>query len=61
MKELNNILRKLNEINNQMRKEEIVFQAELKEREKLGLTGNDAIKHYNDWMKKCNMEYLIVK
>lgn len=61
MEELNNILRKLNEINDQMRRESIAYRAELREREKLGLTGDDAIRHYNNWMQKCNMEHLMVK
>lgn len=60
MEELNNILKKLNEINDQMRRESIVYRAELRERERLGLEGDDAVKHYNEWMKKFNMEHLMV-
>lgn len=60
MKELNNILKKLNKINEQMNREAYAWEMELKDRQKLGLTGDDAIKHYNEWMKKFKMDYLMV-
>lgn len=44
-----------------MRKEQIVYKAELDERLKLGLTGDEAINHYNNWMKKYKMFHLIIK
>lgn len=59
---------RLQEIESQMetigeniRKEEQVYRAELEERQRLGLHGEAAIKHYNEWMKKHGMEHLMVK
>ena len=59
---------RLQEIESQMeaigeniRKEEQVYRAELEERQRLGLHGEAAIKHYNKWMKKYGMEHLMVK
>ena len=50
---------RLQKIENQMetigeniRKEGQVYRAELEERQRLGLHGEAAIKHYNEWMKK---------
>jgi len=61
-------LDKLQKIESQMeaigeniRKEEQVYRAELEERQRLGLHGEAAIKHYNEWMKKYGMEHLMVK
>ena len=59
---------RLQEIESQMetigeniRKEEQVYRAELEERQRLGLHGEAAIKHYNEWMKKYGMEHFMVK
>ena len=59
---------RLTKIENQMetigeniRKEGQVYRAELEERQRLGLHGEAAIKHYNEWMKKYGMEHLMVK
>jgi hypothetical protein len=59
---------RLQEIESQMeaigeniRKEKQVYRAELEERQRLGLHGEAAIKHYNEWMKKYGMEHLMVK
>lgn len=59
---------RLQKIENQMetigeniRKEGQVYRAELEERQRLGLHGEAAIKHYNEWMKKYGMEHLMVK
>ena len=59
---------RLQEIESQMeaigeniRKEEQVYRAELEERQRLGLHGEDAIRHYNEWMKRHNMSHLMVK
>lgn len=61
-------LDKLQKIESQMeaigeniRREGQVYQAELEERQRLGLHGEDAIRHYNEWMKKYGMEHLMVK
>ena len=59
---------RLQKIENQMetigeniRKEGQVYRAEPEERQRLGLHGEAAIKHYNEWMKKYGMEHLMVK
>ena len=61
-------LDKLQKLENQMeaigdniRREGQVYRAELEERQRLGLHGEDAIRHYNDWMKKYGMGHLMVK
>lgn len=61
MRELENILHGLNAIGESMRREAEVCAAELQERQRLGLQGADAIKHYNEWMQRHGMEHLIVK
>lgn len=48
-------------IGENIRREGQVYQAELEERQRLGLHGEAAIKHYNEWMKKYGMEHLMVK
>lgn len=48
-------------IGENIRREGQVYRAELEERQRLGLHGEDAIKHYNEWMKKYGMEHLMVK
>ena len=48
-------------IGENIRKEGQVYRAELEERQRLGLHGEAAIKHYNEWMKKYGMEHLMVK
>ena len=44
-----------------IRNEGRVWQAELEERQRLGLHGDAAIRHYNEWMQRFNMEHLMVK
>ena len=44
-----------------IRNEGRVWQAELEERQRLGLHGDAAIRHYNEWMQRYNMEHLMVK
>lgn len=44
-----------------IRNEGRVWQAELEERQRLGLHGDAAIRHYNEWMQRYNMEHLVVK
>ncbi len=48
-------------IGENIRREGQVYQAELEERQRLGLHGDAAIKHYNEWMQRYNMEHLMVK
>jgi hypothetical protein len=58
---LKKILDGLDEIGNQMQREEEVWRQELEERQRLHLHGADAIKHYNEWMVRHNMKHLIVE
>ena len=62
------ILTQLQQISNQldcigrdMRDEERVYAAELKDRLAKGITGDAAVKHYNEWMDKAGMSYLKTK
>lgn len=48
MKELKDVAKKLDTINDQMNDEEKVWAEELADRKRQGLTGDAAIKHYND-------------
>lgn len=38
-----------------------VQRAELNARLQLGLKDDEAIEHYNNWMKKFNLNHLIIK
>lgn len=44
-----------------IRNEGRIYQAELEERQRLGLHGDAAIRHYNEWMQRFGMEHLMVK
>ena len=61
LKNLKDILKQLNDLNAQMNKEAKFFAAEQEERERLGLTGDAAVEHYNEWMKRHGMERLMVR
>jgi hypothetical protein len=50
----------LERIGEDMQTEEQVYKAELEDRQAKGLTGDDAIKHYNEWMIKAGMKHLTV-
>lgn len=58
---LHQIESQMEAIGENIHKEEQVYRAELEERQRLGLHGEAAIKHYNEWMKKYGMEHLMVK
>ena len=62
------ILTQLEQISNQldcigrdMREEERVYAAELKDRLAKGITGDAAVQHYNEWMDKAGMSHLKTK
>jgi hypothetical protein len=57
---LTDIERRLNAVNGEMKREHHVYLEERAERLRLGLTGDDAIRHYNDWMEREGMEHLKV-
>ena len=58
---LQKIESQMESIGENIRKEGQVYQAELEERQRLGLHGEDAIRHYNEWMKRELAEVLIAK
>ena len=55
--EINN---RLEDIHRDLIAEEKVMAAELAERKRQRLTGDAAVKHYNDWMDRHGMEHLKV-
>ena len=52
---------KARSMGSQMRKEAAVARQELADRQRLGLTGDAAITHYNEWMQRYGMEHLMVR
>lgn len=58
---LEGYLQQLNDIGNDIRRTGDEWRKERKERERLGLTGDAAIRHYNDWMERAGMPELKVK
>jgi len=58
IKKLKDIADKMDCLGQCMRKEAAVYAAELEDRQRLGLTGDDAIRHYNEWMDRNNMPHL---
>ncbi len=60
LKKLEDITDKLDALNDQMNDEERVWAEELAERKRQGLTGDAAVKHYNEWMDRHGMGHLKV-
>lgn len=58
---LKTIEKKIFDIGQQIRLESNLYSAELEERQRLGLHGDAAIRHYNEWMKRHGMEHLMVE
>lgn len=58
--ELSTILKRLQDQHDQQEQERIVYAAELRDRQALGLTGDEAIEHYNAWMHRFGMDHLKV-
>lgn len=58
---LKDILTRLDDLNSTINREGRAQRAELEERLRLGLTGDAAIKHYNDFMTSHGMDHLKVK
>ena len=58
LNELEDVDKKLETINDQMNNEERVWAEELVDRKRQGLTGDAAIKHYNEWMDRHGMSHL---
>lgn len=61
LKKLKGIEKRLEEIGKQMQREEREFSREQAARERKGLTGKEAIRHYNEWMRKAGLEYLVIE
>lgn len=57
---LQDISDRLEDIHRDLIAEEKVMAAELAERKRQGLTGDAAVKHYNDWMDRHGMGHLKV-
>ena len=59
-KKLEDITDKLDALNDQMNDGERVWAEELAVRKRQGLTGDAAVKHYNEWMERHGMGHLKV-
>lgn len=59
--DLDRIARDLQRINHELNYERVQSAAELAERRLLGLEGDAAIEHFNEWMKKAGLPNMVVK
>lgn len=59
--ELNRTERNMKELGRKIREEHRIYQAEVEDRLRLGLSGEDAIKHYNDWMMLHDLPHLVIE
>ena len=60
LKPLADILAASERLNKQMNEEARVYRRELEERTRLGLTGDAAVQHYNDFMLRFGMGHLVI-
>ena len=60
LRTLQDISDRLADIHRNLVAEEKVMAAELAERKRQGLTGDAAVKHYNEWMDRWGMSHLKV-
>ena len=60
LRKLDDLLNEAVLLDDKIRHEGAVYRAELEERQRLGLTGDAAVKHYNDYMDRFGMSYLKV-
>lgn len=58
--ELKRIERELKELGRQIREENRICAAELCDRQRRGLQGEEAIRHFNDWMMLHGLRHLVV-
>lgn len=58
LKKLQDISDSLDSLNRQMNEEEKIWAEELADRKRLGLEGDAAIEHYNEWMDQHGMGHL---
>lgn len=61
LERLQRIEKKLEGFGDNLLQEERIYRAEKEERERLGLHGDAAVKHYNEWMARYDMSHLMVK
>ncbi len=60
-KALQRLEHELDAMGRYIRYEDKIYREELEERLRLGLTGNEAIEHYNAWMLRYGLNHLIIK
>lgn len=60
LNELKRIEHEAQSLGQKIRHEGLVYQQELADRQRQGLTGDAAIRHYNDWMQRNGMPHLMV-
>lgn len=60
LQELRRVEKALKELGRELREELRVSAAEMADRQRLGLTGEEAIRHYNDWMMLHGLWHLVV-
>lgn len=59
--ELKRIERDMKELGRKIREEHRICQAEMVDRLRLRLSGEDAIRHYNDWMMLHDLPHLVIE
>ncbi len=60
LSELRRIERELKELERRQREENRIMAAELVDRQRRGLTGEDAVMHWNDWMLLHDLPHLVI-
>lgn len=60
LQELRRVEKALKELGRELREDLRVSAAEMADRQRLGLTGEEAIRHYNDWMMLHGLRHLVV-
>lgn len=60
LKELKRIEREFKELERRQREENRIMAAELADRLRRGLTGEDAVRHWNDWMLLHDLPHLVI-
>lgn len=61
IEQVKDIARSLDKLSENMKAEARVYGEELAERQRLGLKGEAAVNHYNDYMRRHNMEHLCIE
>lgn len=58
--ELKKLERQVKELGRQIREENRICAVEFCDRQRLGLQGEDAIRHFNDWMMLHGLRHMVV-